>query len=167
MVTLLALGPVELSVMLGAGLLIAGMSLWQARSASKTGLYDAALLEGYARMLLRRASFISVLYTLLGVVVGIVCFGMSQSVGRAASWIADVPPELVSALAFFVPLGLCYSLGQSRAYALRFQAQNLLCQLQIEKNTRVSAKLANSLAELHLDNVLARQGVAEHVQRAG
>lgn len=101
--------------------------------------YEPQVIRQFASKLYRSASLLVILYSVLGFVVGPVAgaglwstagvffrlqFGMSQD------------GFVLLSLGLFTLLG--FSMGQSRAFTLRLQAQQLLCQVQIEENTRLA-----------------------------
>ncbi len=108
--------------------------------------YDAAIIETFARGLYRRASRIVLRYALSFALAG---FGISQIVyyflpGRVA---ANLGWYIVAAItAIFTLIGA--AVGNEKAFNLRLQAQLVLCQVQIERNTRASAELASATMKI-------------------
>lgn len=90
--------------------------------------YDTNIIDEFATQLYRQADSIVASYTLLGALVGgLVGYMVGNSFG------AGSPAAVVFAL---VCAAVGYGLAQPRAFLLRLQAQQALCQVQIEKNTR-------------------------------
>ena len=90
--------------------------------------YDAHVIELFARSLYRSARFITVIMTLLGLVLG----------GGGGYLLAG--GDIFYAAAGAVVLGaIGLWLGLAIAFRLRLRAQLALCQVQIEKNTRMLA----------------------------
>lgn len=92
--------------------------------------YDPNVIQGFAEALYQRASSLVVSYALLGAVGGaaIGFIGGMQVEGGMAVMAALVG----GAVGAFIG----YSLAAPRAFMLRLQAQQALCQMQIEANTR-------------------------------
>lgn len=97
--------------------------------------YNPDLLHKLAGQLYRQALSVEVTQTLLGFLLGAgVAFSVLASMMRDVGLVEVMVGGLVGAL-----LGL--SLARPKAFALRVQAQSLLCQVQIEKNTARTAEL--------------------------
>jgi hypothetical protein len=90
--------------------------------------YEAAVIQKFAEMLYSRARSIVVVYTVLGIIVGAVGAG---ALVRGLGIASVVGAALCGILGYFV--------GQGRAFTLRLTAQQALCQIEIEKNTRGSS----------------------------
>ena len=92
--------------------------------------FDPSVIQEFAEALYRRAGtivfFYAVLVAILGGGVGLV-LGQATGLGPA--------PGALAMLVLGALLGA--ALGRDRAFALRLQAQTALCQVQIEKNTRI------------------------------
>lgn len=89
--------------------------------------YDAAVIEKMAKGLLDRANMLVALYTLFGILLGLLLrAGVSEVMlgGGILGW-----------LGLFLAAGIGYAIGNGRAFALRSQAHLLLCQVSIERNT--------------------------------
>ncbi len=102
--------------------------------------YDSTLLVRCARTLYRRAALSAPLGAVLGALTG--TLGMMVAGPRSVA-----PGEVVLVAITMAVLG--FSLGSGRASSLRGQAQALLCQMtierntaEVEKNTRIWARLA-------------------------
>jgi hypothetical protein len=100
--------------------------------------YDDSVLQQYADALYQQAESI-VIWTALkyGCVTFVVCLG----IGLAAAILNLVNQELVAELVFgtiFILLGIALGIdsGRRKAFHLKLEAQQALCQRQIEKNTR-------------------------------
>jgi len=90
--------------------------------------YDAHVIELFARSLYRSARLITVIMTLLGLVLG----------GGGGYLLAG--GDILYAAAGAVVLGAVgLWLGLTIAFRLKLRAQLALCQVQIEKNTRMLA----------------------------
>jgi hypothetical protein len=100
--------------------------------------YDANVIVQFADRLYRQAQRMAVAYAVRGFVLGaLVGFGV-LAVSRIAGLATG---ELVLTSGFLGLLGaaLGWSIGRERAFSLRLQAQQALCQVQIEANTRPSS----------------------------
>jgi hypothetical protein len=89
--------------------------------------YDASVIETMARRLLDRAHSIVILYSVLGVALGLLAMsGISIAIpaGNSFAWIAVVLLTLVG-----------YAIGSDKAFSYKLRAQVLLCQVSIERNT--------------------------------
>ena len=90
--------------------------------------YDEAILIEMADRLYGRAARLVIFITLVGLAFG----------GAAARGMASHPDDQ----AFYMMLGaifgggVAYFIGQGRAFMLKLQAQSILVQVQIERNTR-------------------------------
>jgi sulfite exporter TauE/SafE len=96
--------------------------------------YDPAILQAFANKLYARANGIIGGYTLAGIIVGGVggwVFDRSFQTGNS-EWIIAGSALLIGLFGF--------TLGSGRAFLLKFQAQQALCQRQIEMNTRAAAE---------------------------
>jgi len=94
--------------------------------------YDETLIQASADALYRFAASIVLTSTIIGVIVGLII----------GAFVANATP--IGAFAFLggAVLGgyIGWSRAQSAAFLLRLQAQTALCQVQIEKNTRLTAQ---------------------------
>ena len=102
-------------------------------------LYKPNVIQEYAAHLYGKASAIGrnymILFTLGG---GAAALGVAQ-MWLKCSWTGTLIMGLVSALVF---LFVGRSAGLNKAFRLRLQAQTVLCQAQIEENTRGTAPTA-------------------------
>lgn len=101
--------------------------------------YDESILVQMSDRLYTRASRVlfygSMLGALIGMVAGITL--MAPSGEATAMLVGGVACAVFCALVGFI-------LGMERAFMLRLQAQTILVQVQIERNTRAAAGLARS-----------------------
>lgn len=88
--------------------------------------YDPEILGRFSQRLLRRADNTVALYAIFGLVLGALAFYVAGSAGT----------PLFGAAAGGLVLLVCILVGIERAFALRVQAQTVLCQVAIEMNTR-------------------------------
>ncbi|MES2641040.1 MAG: hypothetical protein V4850_16235 [Myxococcota bacterium] len=100
----------------------------------KTPQYDASILTTMAARLYSQASTITLKYAFLGCLVGLATGGVAGVMGGAE--------ELTLGLAlvlgvFGAVLGV--AAAAERAFMLRLQAQSILVQVQIERNTRAAS----------------------------
>ena len=96
--------------------------------------YDASILEKLADELYDRATGLVVSYGLFGFVFG----GIAGLVAGSAARVGDTSTMLALVVALVGALG-GIAVGKSKGAALRIQAQELLCQVQIEKHLRFLA----------------------------
>ena len=88
--------------------------------------YDPAVIEEMARRLLARAQSLVVLYTLFGILLGLIPL-LAVPVLQEYRQIGLIGLVLLGAVG--------YSIGSERGFSLKLQAQLLLCQLSVERNT--------------------------------
>jgi hypothetical protein len=95
--------------------------------------YDPEVLQTFADVLYSRAKWIAIssafIYALAG---GLIAFLCMAAIPRL------VPSDTVMAAAFFVAViffFVGYEAGSKKAFNLKLQAQQVLCQRQIELNT--------------------------------
>ncbi|MBL8744765.1 MAG: hypothetical protein JNK58_00255 [Phycisphaerae bacterium] len=92
--------------------------------------YDEHIIEQYADRLYRRARGVILNWA---VALGVFFGGLAYFLARAA----DVESlSFVGAVGAAIGLVVGFLIGTERAFAIRLKAQQTLCQLQIEKNTR-------------------------------
>jgi hypothetical protein len=90
--------------------------------------YDPAIIQKLANNLYSQASTIIAVCTLFGLVIGGGGgYVLGEGLGQGGI-IAIVGAVIIGALGF--------AIGQSRAFMLKLRAQEALCQLYIEQNTR-------------------------------
>ena len=89
--------------------------------------YEPTVIHTFADRLYRQASQIEATYVLLGLLVG----------GGAGFAVASAARAQLMAVFVIVVIGVAlvgavgYSIGQQKAFSLKLQAQQALCQLQI------------------------------------
>ena len=94
--------------------------------------YDPEIIQELAECLYTRAAWIVGLATAVGVLFGLLC-GYVQ--GDYLNLL--LPGQLLVGLGVVVFTGILgWVVGTHKACSLRLQAQNSLCQVQIERNTR-------------------------------
>ena len=89
--------------------------------------YKPAIIQQFAEKLYEQAGIVLVIYTLIGVVSG-AATGSLFSLYRTKTLYVLIGAAVGGLLG--------YVLGQYRAFMLRLQAQQALCQMKIEENTR-------------------------------
>lgn len=92
--------------------------------------YDPDIIQTMADRLYARARSITALWTLGGALTGFIVAGITAT--AIESHPAEAP---ITAGTFFLPIALGYVVGKERAFRLKVEAQKLLVQLQIERNT--------------------------------
>jgi membrane protein YdbS with pleckstrin-like domain len=99
-------------------------------------LYDADVLQQQADELYRQAGSIvfltTIKYVLITVVVVLVVLAYVSSINP------QIPVGGPSLIAALIAAGLGISHGRAKAFHLKLEAQTLLCQRQIELNTRLA-----------------------------
>jgi hypothetical protein len=102
--------------------------------------YDENVLQQYADDLYRQAKWIVVMSALrYGVVVFVVSFGISMMVATSQKSIStDAANSGVVLVLFLTLIGILVGIdaGRRKAFMLKLQAQQILCQRQTEINTR-------------------------------
>ena len=99
--------------------------------------YDEAILQSYADALYSRAAWIIAKYTIF-------TGGLGVLIGYAPNLLwyfrptAMASPESAGSMSLFGIIGVVvgYSIGESKAFEYKLRAQTVLCQRQIELNTR-------------------------------
>ena len=99
---------------------------------AKATSYDPAVVQRFADRLYERAAGIILLYSVLGILVGVAAGGGVNRV-RPGGLVVIVVGAVIGGVVGFV-------IGSEKAFWLRLQAQTALCQVQIERNPR-SARL--------------------------
>lgn len=98
--------------------------------------YDPAVIKEFAERLYRRANGLAIGYAIRGFIltaaVGLLAFSLSG--GRLSG--AEV--IFIGGIAGVLGAGVGWSIGRERGFKLRLEAQQALCQLAIEANTRAS-----------------------------
>lgn len=94
-------------------------------------VYDPKDHQNFIDVLRTRAKRITIVYTLMAAIVGA---GISVAVSYLG---ADLTPKASWVVLWTVILAFFgFVMGRERAFKMRLQAQELLCQKQIEENTR-------------------------------
>jgi hypothetical protein len=93
-------------------------------------VFDPRVIEQFAEALYRRAGTTVLFYALL---VGVLGGGLGLYVGQTTG----LGPGSGAAAMLVLGALLGAALGREKAFALRLQAQTALCQVQIERNTRI------------------------------
>ena len=87
--------------------------------------YDSAIIMSFADALYKEAAVIVTKYTIGGIVVGA---GLGYMGGGSNNFvIVGIGAAIVGAIG--------WSIGRSKAFSLKLQAQTALCQVRIEANT--------------------------------
>jgi hypothetical protein len=94
--------------------------------------YDADVLQKHAGKLYSRANTIILTATVFGVLIGAASGFFLENVVQSGS-----APVVIGACGLILG-AVGYSFGSARAFALKLMAQQALCQVQIEMNTRRS-----------------------------
>ena len=93
--------------------------------------YHPEIIRSFANRLYARAPLVVLASTILGVLIGLVGAPfILQSL--PPSWAVRCPEWVVVALLGLIGLGQ----GMERAFLMKLNAQQALCQLEIERNTR-------------------------------
>jgi len=98
--------------------------------------YDPKIIAQHAEALYRRASRIVFTHGFMGLIVGAVALGVASN-QSSSSAVLTLVGALLGAL-----LGI--SIGRGRAFVYQLQAQQALCQVEIELNTRRAAALPST-----------------------
>ena len=103
--------------------------------------YDPEILRAFANRLYARAALTTVTSTILGVLIGVAAapFLLQSLPGSVA---LRCPEWVFAVLLGVIGLGQ----GLERGFLLKLQAQTALCQLEIEKNTRVGVRADSALS---------------------
>ncbi|HPN56905.1 MAG TPA: hypothetical protein PLD92_08660 [Candidatus Omnitrophota bacterium] len=92
--------------------------------------YDLELVKAYAKRLYSQARATTMRHFFIGIFFGIIIFG---GVSDALLGSYDA---LIVAIGAMIGGVMGYGSGQNRAFELKMQAQQALCQVHIEQNTR-------------------------------
>lgn len=115
--------------------------------------YDENIIVMFARRLYRKADFIVMIYILM--------YGAFGMLAGLATNNNAIGLNTLATVAVFGALG--YVMGSDKAFQLRLMAQTALCQVQIEKNTRIYSKLVTS-SENNREAVLAQRSIVGYEQ---
>lgn len=88
--------------------------------------YDPQVIQKFAESLYSRAKTIVIFYAIVGVIAG---FAGGASITKSGDNVFTIA---LAALGLI----LGFMIGQQKAFALKLMAQEALCQVEIEKNTR-------------------------------
>ncbi|MFV8750473.1 hypothetical protein ACNOYE_07965 [Nannocystaceae bacterium ST9] len=95
--------------------------------------FDPSVIQTHAQRLYTAANAIVAVYTVFGLLCG-------ATLGYGFATLTNVKETApISLVAGLVVAGLAFAVGQSKSFAMRLEAQSVLCQLQIEANTRAAA----------------------------
>lgn len=99
--------------------------------------YDPRQIQKFAEIMYRQAMVTVVVWTLLGLIIGFVCsalifWGPHRNLGLPP----DIGPNVLVTVLTVISGLIGLAIGQGKAFWYRLQAQILLCQAQIEANTR-------------------------------
>lgn len=101
-------------------------------------MYDPFIIEEYAERLLRTANSLVVLWAVVGAVLAsAVAWLVAAATQTIPGYTAD--PRVAIAISGVIGGTIGLQQGRQKAFALRLQAQQALCQLRIEQNTRAPA----------------------------
>lgn len=95
--------------------------------------YDPNVIQEFADKLYARADAIVVGWTAVGALAG---FVLGSLMGGGGTRIVLI----------FLAGAIGYAVGMQRAFLLKLQAQQALCQVEIERNTRTEARSPNAAA---------------------
>jgi hypothetical protein len=113
--------------------------------------YDPKILQSFADSLYSRAAFVIAVWTFLGFVAGLFLGAVfvQYVVRRPAGG------YVLAGLVIGTLFGL--ALGMERAFHLKLEAQRTLCQLQLEKNTRLVPEVARFLNQTAISQLEAER----------
>lgn len=102
--------------------------------------YEARIIESFAEALYAEAKAVVIRHAVLSALAGSALLAAPVVAGGARGG----TPILSGVIGALLGLAVGVSSGRTKACGLRLQAQQALCQLQIEKNTRagVAARVA-------------------------
>ena len=98
-------------------------------------LYESTVIHTFADRLYQQASRIVAQYVVMGLLIG---GGIGLAFGLAAR-LNSTAMLVVAGVGAVIASAIGYSIGDQKAFALKLMAQQALCQLQIEYNTRPPA----------------------------
>ncbi len=99
--------------------------------------YDASVIEQFAEALYAQAKFIIIRYCVVAGAIGFVVGYLIADGARLRGAEAGI-----GGLVAVAGLVLGFAAGRARSFTLRLQAQQALCQAQIEKNSRGTSAAA-------------------------
>jgi hypothetical protein len=92
--------------------------------------YDSSVIQQFAEALYKQARMLVIRYAIVCALIGFAAGYLMAGGARVSD--ASLPGFIVAIFGLVVGA----MIGQGKAAALRLQAQQALCQVQIEKNTR-------------------------------
>jgi len=125
--------------------------------------YDPNVLNDYAEQLYSLAFWVVVRYTTLGILLG-VFIGYLPTIVWYVLNRNDRPLTSVLPLVFCAVLGALIfgAIGSGKAFRYKLEAQTVLCQMQIENNTRAASLMLNRLVSAPQPD--AKQPTAQETQ---
>jgi len=125
--------------------------------------YDPTVLGNYADDLYRLAFWVVLRYTTLGILLG-VFIGYLPTIVWYVLNRNDRPPTSVLTLVFCAVLGALIfgAIGSGKAFKYKLEAQTVLCQMQIENNTRAASLMLNRLVSAPQPD--AKQAIAQETE---
>jgi hypothetical protein len=98
--------------------------------------YDASVLSQYADSLYRKAAWVTFKCGAVGAGIGAIPMLVLTNVMSTVPSIGPIDPAVGWAILIIVGTLIGVAIGQRRSFQYRLQAQTVLCQMQIEYNTR-------------------------------
>jgi hypothetical protein len=108
--------------------------------------YDSEVIDEFAFKLYQRARWVAFSYALVGFFVGAGLAGAANEMHMS---------DIVIGVVFIVSIAIGAATGRQKAFALKLQAQQALCQAQIERNTRADGMV--SLPKVRLPEAASAQ----------
>jgi len=118
--------------------------------------YDPDVIQEFAEKLYAKARNVTVTSTIV--------YGMCGAIsGLLMGYFAKLPDSttVLPVVGLLVMGGIGYSMGATKAFTLRLQAQTALCQMQIERNTQSNHVLAPR-GESRMDLLYAKRKNLPH-----
>lgn len=94
--------------------------------------YDSGVLQEYVDSLYSKAQWIAAQYALGGAMIGLIVGWTIQELAKASLGESSAP--VIICVLISAVIGFAY--GRGKGFEYRLRAQTLLCQMQIECNTR-------------------------------
>ena len=100
--------------------------------------YNPEIIQEFAKRLYRQANGVIISYTIVGLLIGLLVgfVFMALTRGRAT----EIP--IVFSISCFVFSLIGFLRGREKAMWLKLKAQLALCQIEIEKNTKIFSNLS-------------------------
>jgi len=92
--------------------------------------YDPQVIKEFSRRMYAQTKSIVLYHLFLGILMGLISFSVISNL------LTGDLDFLIVALGVMIGGVMGFGAGQSRSFELKLQAQNALCQAQIEENTR-------------------------------